>query len=96
MGNFTKKVGEGMGCKTCKYNQYDGINRGSNICSKYTTHIDPYNERGYCDGYEKKDNRPRGKWKITKAGWAKCPYCKCEREILENFCGYCGADMRGE
>lgn len=39
--------------------------------------------------------RPKGEWQITKAGYAKCPYCRCEREIPENFCGYCGADMRG-
>ena len=40
--------------------------------------------------------RPQGEWQITKAGYAKCPYCRCEREIPENFCGYCGADMRGK
>ena len=39
--------------------------------------------------------RPKGEWQITKAGFAKCPYCRCEREIPENFCGYCGADMKG-
>ena len=38
----------------------------------------------------------KGEWKITKAGYAKCPICKCEREVPENFCGYCGADMRGK
>lgn len=41
------------------------------------------------------EERPKGEWKITKAGYAKCPICKCEREVPENYCGYCGADMRG-
>ena len=45
--------------------------------------------------YEEEE-RPQGKWQITKAGYAKCPYCRCEREFPENFCGYCGADMREE
>jgi hypothetical protein len=42
------------------------------------------------------EERPQGEWQITKAGFAKCPNCKCEREYPENFCGYCGADMRGK
>jgi len=54
---------------------------------------------GYENGYsmaQAKYQRPQGEWQITKAGFAKCPNCKCEREYPENFCGYCGADMRGD
>ena len=40
------------------------------------------------------ENRNKGEWFMTRAGFAKCPYCKCEREIPENFCGYCGAEMQ--
>ena len=56
-------------------------------------------KQGYNDGYEManaKYERPQGEWQITKAGYAKCHICKCEREVPENYCGYCGADMRGE
>ena len=40
-----------QGCKYCAYNEYDGINLGSNICGKYHTHINVYSE-GRCDGFE--------------------------------------------
>lgn len=40
-----------QGCKYCQYNKYDGIYLGSNICSVYTDHIDPYSE-GYCDKFK--------------------------------------------
>jgi len=40
------------------------------------------------------EERPKGEWTITKEGYVECPFCKCKREIPENYCGYCGADMR--
>jgi len=40
------------------------------------------------------EEKPKGEWTITKEGYVECPFCKCEREIPENYCGYCGADMR--
>lgn len=42
-----------QGCKYCQYNKYDGVYLGSNICSVYATHIDPYSE-GYCDSFRAK------------------------------------------
>lgn len=42
-----------QGCKYCQYNKYDGVYLGSNICSVYATHIDPYSE-GYCDSFKAK------------------------------------------
>ena len=43
-----------IGCKYCKYNLFDHIYMGTNICDKYRTHIDPYSE-GYCDGFESRE-----------------------------------------
>lgn len=43
-----------QGCKFCKYNMFDHINMGTNICDKDRTHINPYSE-GYCDGFEPRD-----------------------------------------
>ena len=40
-----------QGCKYCAYNEYDGVNLGSNICGKYHVHINVYSE-GRCDGFE--------------------------------------------
>ena len=40
-----------QGCKYCQYNRYDGVNLGSNTCSVYADHIDPYSE-GYCDKFK--------------------------------------------
>lgn len=40
--------------------------------------------------------RPRGKW-IYGNGNGECPFCGHERQLgWDNFCGFCGADMRGE
>lgn len=40
-----------QGCKYCQYNKYDGIYLGSNICSVYVAHINPYSE-GYCEKFK--------------------------------------------
>lgn len=40
--------------------------------------------------------RPQGEWIITDIGFARCPFCNCERQYPENYCGYCGADLRSE
>lgn len=42
-----------QGCKYCQFNKYDGIHLGSNICSVYADHIDPYSE-GHCDKFKDK------------------------------------------
>ena len=44
----------------------------------------------------------RGKWIIHDCGEATCPVCKTRQKNIwdydgwQNFCGNCGADMRGE
>ena len=60
----------------------------------------------YRDGYEKgkADARPQGEWKFKKfdektgipnSDW--CPFCgMVKAQVYDNFCGNCGADMRGE
>lgn len=58
--------------------------------------------QGYSDGYLKgKEERPQGKW-IYHEEWETeggCGYeCSCCGRTYDydmNFCGYCGADMRG-
>lgn len=40
--------------------------------------------------------RSQGEWIITDIGLARCPFCNCERQYPENYCGYCGADLRSE
>lgn len=40
--------------------------------------------------------RPQGEWIITDIGFARCPFCNCEHQYPENYCGYCGADLRSE
>lgn len=43
--------------------------------------------------------RKRGKWIPFDIPWYKCSECGAVREnnsFMENFCPYCGADMRGE
>lgn len=46
-----------QGCKYCANNEFDFVHPGSNICSEYTTHIDPYSE-GYCDGFKSAEPKP--------------------------------------
>lgn len=46
-----------QGCKYCQYNQFDGVHQGSNICLRYSDHIDPYSEGRYCDEFKpRKEN----------------------------------------
>lgn len=40
-----------QGCKYCQYNKYDGVYLGSNICSVYADHINPYSE-SYCEKFK--------------------------------------------
>lgn len=40
--------------------------------------------------------KPQDEWIITDIGFARCPFCNCERQYPENYCGYCGADLRSE
>ena len=55
----------------------------------------------YCiDNIKAVDAKPivRGKWEYWAGSLARCPVCGYEyTDYLEcdNFCGYCGADMRG-
>lgn len=46
-----------QGCRYCAHNEFDYVHMGSNICSKYTTHINPYSE-GYCDGFKSREPKP--------------------------------------
>ena len=46
-----------QGCKYCANNEFDFVHPGSNICSEYATHIDPYSE-GYCDGFKSVEPKP--------------------------------------
>lgn len=42
------------------------------------------------------EERKKGKWKYGN-GNGECPFCGRERPLSwDNFCGFCGADMRGE
>ena len=48
-----------------------------------------------------KQTRPKGKWKYTEMGWfvvCNCSECgfQIDADEANNFCPYCGADMRGE
>lgn len=45
-----------QGCKYCQYNKYDGVCLGSNICSVYVAHINPYSE-SYCEKFKAKNNK---------------------------------------
>lgn len=52
----------------------------------------------YLEGYKqgKKDfDRPQGEWIRTRTGSFDCPFCHRLFETRDNFCGYCGADLRG-
>ena len=44
--------------------------------------------------------RQRGAWIEYIPGYGKCPFCGNQVDLLvgkvNNFCGECGADMRGE
>ena len=59
----------------------------------------PFNE--WLQGFLKKEcppvepKRPKGEWKYGN-GNGECPFCGHERQDgWDNFCGFCGADMRG-
>lgn len=47
-------------------------------------------------GIKALEDKPTGKWDITKIGYYKCSECRCEREIPEHFCGYCGTRMEAD
>lgn len=53
---------------------------------------------GYVAGRRSVGERKRGQWEYWAGGLRKCPVCGHEyTDYLEcyNFCGNCGADMRG-
>lgn len=59
------------------------------------TEIDPLSyEVGYTHGQF--SELPKGEWKYGN-GNGECPFCGRERQYgWDNFCGFCGADMRGD
>lgn len=48
------------------------------------------------DAMKRQYEKSKGEWIITDIGFARCPFCNCERQYPENYCGYCGADLRSE
>ena len=62
-------------------------------------------EKGYADGIAAAEKaRPvvRGKWRLNKDGSGTCKQCGWtakdvwDEDGWQNFCGQCGADMRGD
>ena len=65
-------------------------------------HCDSGYAQGYSDGYLRgKEERPQGEWIIDQEGdkhsctLVTCPFCGERHCCKMNFCGNCGADMRG-
>lgn len=42
-----------------------------------------------------KNERPQGKWILNQDENPECPFCHHSFKYWGNFCGNCGADMRG-
>ncbi len=43
------------------------------------------------------DIRPQGEWIIDNWGMYHCNHCMKEKQqLFNNFCSFCGADMRGK
>ena len=40
------------------------------------------------------EERPQGEWKVTHNNLFECPFCHRLFDIGDNYCGFCGADMR--
>lgn len=69
--------------------------------------ISSYQE-GYTDGFDdarRNYERPHGEWKKIKRSLGdgkhstfiyRCPFCGYVEGCKANFCGKCGADMRGK
>jgi len=61
-------------------------------------------QRGYEEGYHNgmeigKTLNPKikqGEWILNKDGNPECPFCHHSFTYWGNFCGNCGADMRGD
>lgn len=56
-------------------------------------------KQGYTDGWKERygepDKRPKGEWILNKDENPECPFCHHSFTYWGNFCGNCGADMRG-
>ena len=59
-------------------------------------------EKGYRDGVLYGVTMKRGKWTLNHDGSGTCSECGITQSAIwdcdswQNFCGHCGADMRGE
>ena len=55
--------------------------------------------KGYnygCDDGKRFYERPHGEWILTDGKSFECPFCHRLFDFSDNYCGYCGADMRGD
>lgn len=77
------------------------------ITGESAEHIPIIKLGAFLDGYEmgikalEQQPRPKGKWKYTEMGWfvvCNCSECgfQIDADEANNFCPYCGADMRGD
>lgn len=64
--------------------------------AEYIRHSSSWHELQSLRKYKEEHERSQGEWTITDIGLARCPFCNCERQYPENYCGYCGADLRSE
>ena len=54
-----------------------------------------YYDHGYKQA-ERDLKRPQGEWILNKDENPECPFCNHSFTYWGNFCGNCGADMRGK
>jgi hypothetical protein len=73
----------------CIHCFYDIIDNAPTVMKDYDT--------GYQDGLEDglNDIRPQGKWILTYNKSFECPFCHKLFYFSDNYCGYCGARMKG-
>lgn len=88
---------------------FTGIRGNNELLFDCETNGATYRFRHFIDpkviaNYLAENNTPvhkYGKWKLQRGGWATCDQCGFTQSDVwdydnwQNFCGHCGADMRG-